>query len=277
MDCTAKSVNPGRKNIMDEFILRALIGGAGIAIVSGPLGCLVVWQRMSYFGAALSHAALLGIALGFLFHIDLKLAMLAVTLLTSLLFIGLQHNRQYSTDTVLGVLAHLTLALGMIVLSLLPEVRIDLLAYLFGDILSISWRDILWIYAGGILVLGALAFIWRALLSLTLHRELALVDGVNESQTRFIYLILLSFIIAISMQLVGVLLIVSLLIIPAATARKFANSPEQMAILAMVAGLISVTAGLWGSLQFDTPAGPSIVLAASILFILSLLRRRGSA
>jgi zinc transport system permease protein len=261
---------------MDEFILRALIGGSGIAVISGPLGCLVVWQRMSYFGAALSHAALLGIALGFLFHIDLKLAMLAVTLLTSLLLIGLQHNRQYSTDTVLGVLAHLTLALGMIVLSLLPEVRIDLLAYLFGDILSISWQDILWIYAGGILVLGALAFIWRALLSLTLHRELALVDGINESQTRFIYLILLSFIIAISMQLVGVLLIVSLLIIPAATARNFATSPEQMAILAMVTGLISVTAGLWGSLQFDTPAGPSIVLAASILFTLSLLRRRGS-
>ncbi len=258
---------------MDEFILRALVGGVGIAIISGPLGCLVVWQRMSYFGAALSHAALLGIALGFLFQIDLKLAMLGVTLMTSLLLMGLQHNRQYSSDTILGVLAHLTLALGMIVLSLLPGVRIDLMAYLFGDILSISWQDIIWVYAGGAAVLAALGMIWRSILALTLHRELALVDGINESKTRLIYLLLLSFIIAISMQLVGVLLIVSLLIIPAATARKFSSSPEQMALLAMFIGLVSVLIGLWGSLHFDTPAGPSIVLAASIIFSLSLLKR----
>jgi len=258
---------------MDEFILRALLGGAGIAIISGPLGCLVVWQRMSYFGAALSHAALLGIALGLLFQINLKLAMLGVTLLTSLLLMGLQHNRQYSSDTILGVLAHLTLALGMIVLSLLPGVRIDLMAYLFGDILSIGWQDIIWIVAGGTAVLAALALIWRSILSLTLNRDLALVDGVNETRTRLIYLLLLSFVIAISMQLVGVLLIVSLLIIPAATARKFASSPEIMAVLAMLIGLISVVIGLWGSLHFDTPAGPSIVLAASLLFSLSLLKR----
>lgn len=258
---------------MDEFILRALLGGAGIAVVSGPLGCLVVWQRMSYFGAALSHAALLGIALGFLFHIDLKLAMLGITLLTSLLLLGLRNYRQYSSDTVLGVLAHLTLALGMIVLSLLPGLRIDLMAYLFGDILSISWRDILWIYLGGALMLGVLAFSWSSVLTLTLHRELALVDGINETRTRLVYLVLLSFMIAISMQLVGVLLIVSLLIIPAATARRFSHTPEQMALIAILAGLISVAAGLWGSLRFDTPAGPSIVLAASILFGLSLLKR----
>ena len=258
---------------MDEFILRALIGGAGIAIVSGPLGCLVVWQRMSYFGAALSHAALLGIALGLLLHIDLKLAMLGVTLMTSLLLLGLRHNRQYSSDTVLGVLAHLTLALGMIVLSLLPGLRIDLMGYLFGDILSISWQDILWIYIGGAIMLGILALSWPSILALTLHRELALVDGINETRTRLVYLVLLSFMIAISMQLVGVLLIVSLLIIPAATARRFSHSPEQMATISILVGLLSVAAGLWGSLRYDTPAGPSIVLAASILFSISLLKR----
>lgn len=272
-DYMVRYITAKRTHHMDEFVLRALLGGAGIAIVSGPLGCLVVWQRMSYFGAALSHAALLGIALGFLFQIDLKLAILGVTLMTSLLLMGLQQIRQYSSDTILGVLAHLTLALGMIVLSLLPGVRVDLMAYLFGDILSISWRDIFWIAAGGVVVLAALALIWRSILSLTLHRELALVDGVNELRTRLIYLLLLSFIIAISMQLVGVLLIVSLLIIPAATARKFSSSPEMMALMAIFFGLFSVVTGLWGSLYFDTPAGPSIVLAASILFIMSLFKR----
>jgi zinc transport system permease protein len=258
---------------MDEFILRALLGGVGIAIISGPLGCLVVWQRMSYFGAALSHAALLGIALGFLLTIDLKITMLGVTFLTSLLLMGLQHNRQFSSDTLLGVLAHLSLAMGMVVLGLLPQVRIDLMAYLFGDILAISWVDILWIYIGGGLVLIALSLIWRNILSLTLHRDLALVDGVKENKTRFIFLLLLSFIIAISMQLVGVLLIVSMLIIPAASARKFSRSPEQMAFYATLAGIYSVASGLWMSYHFDTPAGPSIVLAAGSLFAMSLLKR----
>ena len=258
---------------MDDFILRALLGGLGIAILSSPLGCLVVWQRMSYFGAALSHAALLGVALGFLLNIDLKLSMLGVTLLTSLLLLGLKRTRQISTDTLLGVLAHLSLALGLVVLGLLPEVRIDLMAYLFGDILAISWTDILWIYIGGGLVFFVLSQIWRSILSLTLHRDLALVDGVNEGFTRFIFLILLSFIIAISMQLVGVLLIVSMLIIPAASARKFSRSPEQMAVYAMLAGSFSVASGLWLSYQFDTPAGPSIVLVAGFLFALSLLKR----
>ncbi len=257
---------------MDDFILRAIVAGAGIAILSGPLGCLVVWQRMAYFGAALSHAALLGIALGFFLSIDLKLAMLGVTLLSSILLMGLGRFQQFSTDTLLGVLAHVSLALGIVVISLLPGIRVDLMAYLFGDILSVSVEDILWIYAGGAVTMVGLAWVWRPLLSLTLNRELALVEGVNESRTRFIFLILLSFIVAISMQLVGVLLIVSLLIIPPAAARHFSRSPEQMALLSILIGLISVALGLWASLQFDTPAGPGVVLAAGLIFTLSLLK-----
>ena len=258
---------------MHEFIVRALLGGAGIAVICGPLGCLVVWQRMSYFGAALSHAALLGIALGLFLHIDVKLTMLGVAILCSLGLLILERSPHYSADTLLGVLAHVSLALGIVVLSLMPSVRVDLMAYLFGDILSISWRDIAWIYIGGIIVLGILKLIWAPLLSLTLHRELAITDGVNELKTRFLFLLLLSFVVAISMQLVGVLLIISLLIIPAASARKLAHSPEQMAVFAVLSGLISVALGLWLSLQFDTPTGPSIVLAASLLFALSVFKR----
>lgn len=257
---------------MDDFILRAVVAGAGITILSGPLGCLVVWQRMAYFGAALSHAALLGIALGFFFSLDLKLAMLAITILSSLLLMSLGRYRQFSSDTILGVLAHVSLALGIVVISVLPGIRVDLMAYLFGDILSVSVEDIIWIYAGGGIALVVLAAIWRPILALTLNRELALVDGINESKTRLIFLILLSFVVAISMQLVGVMLIVSLLIIPPATARKFSKSPEQMAGLAILAGLISVGLGLWSSLVFDTPAGPGVVLASGLLFSLSLLK-----
>ena len=258
---------------MEDFIIRALIAGTGISVLSGPLGCLVVWQRMAYFGAALSHAALLGIALGFFFSLDLKLAMLLIMILCSLLLMLLSRFRQFSSDTLLGVLAHVSLALGIIVISLVPGIRVDLMAYLFGDILSVSLGDIIWIYGGGAIALSVLALIWRPILALTLNRELALVDGINESRTRFIFLILLSFVVAISMQLVGVLLIVSLLIIPPATARIFSRSPEQMAFLAILVGFMSVALGLWGSLMFDSPAGPGVVLASGLLFSLALLKR----
>ncbi len=258
---------------MDEFLIRALVGGIGVAIICAPLGCLIVWQRMSYFGAALSHAALLGVALGLYFHINLYLSVLLICILISALMMLMQRYKDLSSDTALGILAHTSLALGILILSVIPALRVDLMGYLFGDILSISWIDIIWIYAGGSLVLGILFCIWSSLLSLIIQPDLALVDGINENRIRLAFLILLSFVVAISMQIVGILLIVSLLIIPAAAARRFASSPEQMAYVAMLIGILSVASGLGISLFLDTPAGPSIVIGASIIFMLTLLRR----
>ena len=165
---------------MADFLLRALVGGIGVAIICGPLGCLVIWQRMSYFGAALSHAALLGVALGIYFRISLYLSILLICLTVSGLMMLMQRYKDLSSDTSLGILAHTSLALGIIMLSLMPSLRIDLMGYLFGDILSISWLDIVWIYAGGSLVMGILFLIWSPLLSLIIQRDLALVDGINE-------------------------------------------------------------------------------------------------
>ena len=255
---------------MDEFIVRALIGGIGVAIVSGPLGCLVVWQRMSYFGAALSHAALLGVALGFFLQINVTLAILVVSTAVSALLLIMGRFKQLSSDTTLGILAHGTLALGMITLSLMPTFRIDLMGYLFGDILTISWIDIFWIYLGGAIILAVLAIIWRPLLSLVIQRDLALVDGINEGRIKTALLLLLSIIVAVSMQVVGMLLIVSLLIIPAAAARRRSQSPEQMAFFAVIIGIVAICAGLWMSFNLDTPAGPSVVFVSSVLFLVSL-------
>ncbi len=251
---------------MDDFLLRALLGGIGVAIICGPLGCLVVWQRMAYFGATLSHAALLGIALGLFFHLNLQLAILLVSLGVSFLLALLSRGRFLSADTVLGILAHASLALGLVLLTFLPGLRIDLVGYLFGDILAIQPPDLLWICLGGIGVLLALAKIWRPLLSLIIQRELALVDGIHENRMRAIFFLLLSLVVAVSMQVVGILLIVSLLIIPAATARYFARSPEVMALLATGFGIAAVTGGLGMSLTLDTPAGPSIVVAGAGVF-----------
>ena len=189
---------------MDDFLVRALLGGIGVAIICGPLGCLVVWQRMAYFGATLSHAALLGIALGLFFKLNLQLAILLVSLAVSFLLVMMSKHRFLSSDTVLGILAHGSLALGLVLLTVLPGLRLDLLAYLFGDILAISRLDILWIYLGGLGVLLALAKIWQPLLSLIIQRDLALVDGINENRMRVIFFLLLSGVVAVSMQVVGI-------------------------------------------------------------------------
>ncbi len=257
---------------MDEFLIRALVGGIGVAIICGPLGCLVIWQRMSYFGAALSHSALLGVALGIYFHINLYLSILLICLIVSGLMMLMERYKDLSSDANLGILAHSSLALGILIISLMPTVRVNLLSYLFGDILAISWYDIVWIYAGGSLVMGVLWWIWSSILSLIIQRDLALVDGINGHKIRLTFLVLLSFVVAISMQIVGILLIVSLLIIPAATARRFATSPEQMALFAMLIGALAVLSGLAISFFWDTPAGPSIVAGASVIFMLSLFR-----
>ena len=251
---------------MDDFLTRALLGGIGVALICGPLGCLVVWQRMTYFGAALSHAALLGVALGLFLKLNLQLAILLVSLAMSALLVLMSRRRFLSTDTVLGILAHGSLALGLVLLAILPGLRIDLIGYLFGDILAITRPDIAWIYIGGLGILLALAKIWQPLLALITHRDLALVDGINEDRTRAIFFLLISLVVAVSMQVVGILLIVSLLIIPAATARHFARSPESMAALATTFGTAAVAGGLGMSAVIDTPTGPSIVVVGAGIF-----------
>jgi len=251
---------------MDDFLIRALLGGIGVALLCGPLGCLVVWQRMAYFGAALSHAALLGVALGLFLHLNLQFAILLVSLAVSALLALMSRRRDLSSDTVLGILAHGALALGLVLLAALPGIRVDLAGYLFGDLLAINRADLAWIYAGGAAAMTVLLRIWRPLLSLIISRDLARVDGVAEPRIRALFFILLSVVVAVSMQVVGILLIVSLLIIPAATARHFAGSPEAMAALAALFGVAAVGGGLSLSLIADTPAGPSIVTVGAGMF-----------
>ncbi len=256
---------------MEAFLLRALLGGLGVAAIAGPLGCFVVWRRMAYFGATLSHAALLGVALGFALHVHVVAGVIGVSLLVSLLLVALRRQQRLAGDTLMGILAHSALAFGLVVLAFMEDLRLDLMGYLFGDILAISWLDVGIIGAGGVVVLGLLALLWRPLLSATVHEDLARVEGVNLARTELAFMLLLAVVIAVSMKIVGILLVTSMLIIPAAVARHFARSPEQMAVFAAVAGMLAVLAGLGGSLYWDTPAGPSVVVAATGLFALSLL------
>ncbi|MEW8692989.1 MAG: zinc ABC transporter permease subunit ZnuB [Candidatus Thiodiazotropha endolucinida] len=258
---------------MDDFIIRALLAGLGVALVTGPLGVFVVWRRMAYFGDTLAHSALLGIALGFLLGINLNLAVIALGIVLALILVAMSDNQQLSQDTQLGILAHSMLSLGLVVMAFQSSVRVDLMGYLFGDILSVTATDLLWVWGGGIAVLLVLIGIWRPLLSLTVHEELAQVEGVPVGNVRLIFMLLIALVIAVAMKIVGVLLITSMMIIPAAAARRFSRSPEQMAVVAAGTGSLAVVLGLAGSWQWDTPAGPSIVVAAALLFGLTQLSR----
>lgn len=255
---------------MDEFIINALLAGIALAIVAGPLGCVVVWRRMAYFGDTLAHAALLGVALA----VSAKMLPIGGVALTgfalSALLFWLEKQRELSTDTLLGILSHSALALGLIVLSFVQRQTpgIDLMAYLFGDILAINRSELIWMYAGVVFILAAFWRLWPALLSISVHVDLAKTDGVPVSLTRFIFMLLLALVIAVAIHVVGILLITALLIIPAASARLFSRTPLHMLLLAAVFAMFAVVIGLGGSLQWDVPTGPSIVVAAAALFFM---------
>lgn len=263
--------------MLDDFFVRALIAGIGIAVMAGPLGCFVIWRRMAYFGDTMAHSALLGVALSLLLDLNLMVAVFIVAAAVSVLLLFLQRRGALSTDALLGILSHSALSIGLVIVAFMTWVRIDLVGFLFGDILAVSESDIDIIWGGGILVIFAIVYLWRPLLASTVNPELAEAEGMRPERARLFFMLLMALVIAIAMKIVGILLITSLLIIPAATARRFATSPEVMAVLASVIGALAVTGGLFGSLHWDTPSGPSIVVAALALFVLSLLpigRRR---
>ena len=257
--------------MFDDFFSRALMAGIGVALVAGPLGCFIVWRRLAYFGDTLSHAALLGVALAFLFEINVTLAVFVVSVFVSLALLLLQKKATLSSDALLGLLAHSALAVGLVALAFMTWIRVDLMGFLFGDILAVTPIDIAVVWGGGVCVLIVLSMIWRSLFAATVNLELAQAEGMAPERANVIFMLLMAAVIAISMKIVGVLLITALLIIPAAAARRFATGPEQMAILAALIGAVGVIGGLFGSLEWDTPAGPSIVVAALVLFVVSIL------
>lgn len=254
--------------ILGDFFWRALLAGAGVALVAGPLGCFVVWRRLAYFGDTLAHSALLGIALSFLIRLPLNLGVVITCVSVALVLVALSRTRTLATDTLLGILAHSALAIGLVALSFMPNVRVDLTGLLFGDLLAVTRQDLLWIYSGAVFVLVLLAVLWRGLLMSTIHEELARVEGIPVERLRLVLMLMFSLVIAVAMKMVGVLLITALLIIPAATARRLARTPEQMTLLAILFGLVAVGGGLSLSWHLDTPAGPSVVVTAFAVFLL---------
>ena len=258
--------------MLDDFFIRALIAGIGISLVTGPIGCFIIWRRLSFFGDTLSHSALLGVTIGFFFDINVAFSVFLISSAVALILLKLQKTTKLPGDALLGLLAHSSLAVGLVVISFLSSIRFDIMGLLFGDILAVNEIDLLIIWFGGAIILFILKIIWKPLFASTVNNELAEAEGMNPERANAIFTILLAAIIAISIKIVGLLLITGMLIMPAAMSRNISNNPQQMVKLSVVGGLLSVLIGLFSSLQFNSPSGPSIITAALVLFILTLIK-----
>ncbi|NVJ95077.1 MAG: metal ABC transporter permease [Marivivens sp.] len=259
--------------MLSDFIIRAALAGVGTAIAAGFLGSFVVWRRMAYFGDATAHAAVLGVAIALGFQVSI---LGSVGVVAVLMAVGLWAltGRGFAADTVLGVLSHGALALGLLAVALVPSARVDLDTYLFGDVLTVSKTDLTVIWGGAAVVVGVLAWRWSRMLTATVSPDLAYAAGIDPRREQLILTLLLAGVVAVSIKVVGALLITALLIIPAAAARNLSRTPEAMAVIAVLCGIIAALGGVGLSFTLNTQAGPSIVCTAAALFVLSLLRRR---
>ena len=254
--------------MLDDFFFRALLATLVVALVAGPAGCVILWQRKVYFGDAMAHSALLGVVLGMILGLKPEFGVFGVAFLVAVAVVALQRVSRLAGDTILGVLAHSTLAIGLVAMALTESARkYELIAYLFGDVLAVGKEDLILIGLGGLISLAVLAVIWRSLVAATLHEGLAAAEGARPLRNQLLYMALVAAVVAVGMQVVGVLLVVALMIVPAAAARTLARTPEQMALIAVLIAALSGMLGLYGSLWLDTPAGPSIVAVAAVIFL----------
>ena len=256
--------------MFEDFLFRAFVAGIGLALITGPLGCFIVWRRLSYFGDTLAHSALLGVVIAYALSVNLILSVFLISAIISLSLLYLQKKTFLPNDALLGLLAHSVLAIGLVLLGLLSFIRIDLMGLLFGDILSVNFQDILIIWIGGCVVLILLILIWRPLFAGTVNLEIAKAEGLNPELANTIFTLLIAGVIAISIKIVGILLITGLLIIPAAASRNLSSTPIQMAIVSSIIGLLSVVLGLFSSITWNTSTGPTILSLALVIFILTL-------
>ncbi len=261
--------------MIDDFMLYALLAGIALALVAGPLGCVVVWRRMAYFGDTLAHSALLGVALAVSTDLVPTIGVVFIGVVLAALLFWLEQRRELSADTLLGILSHSALALGLIVFALLQTrvPGIDLMAYLFGDILAVNRTEIAWMYVGAVFILAVFAGLWRPLIAISINEDMARIDGINVQLVRFVFMVLLAMVIAAAIKVVGILLVTAMLIIPAASARAFASTPVQMVMLSLLIAMAAVVIGLGASFYQDLPAGPAIVVAAALAFFLSRVPR----
>ncbi|WP_072371169.1 metal ABC transporter permease [Hyphomicrobium sp. NDB2Meth4] len=256
--------------MLEPFFLRALIASLGLAVVAAPLGCFVVWQRMAYFGETVAQAGLIGVALGLALQMDVTWGVLIVALAVAALLLWFSRQKVVALDSILGLLHHAALAAGVIATSMIKGAPVDLTGFLFGDVFAVTGQDVAIILIGGAIVLAIVAWLWQPLLRLAVHEDLAAAEGVDRELVRTAFIVLLAVAIAVAMKIVGILLVMAFLVVPAVAARPLSRTPQRMVALTALIAAGSVISGLWLSATFDSPGGPSIVLIMSVLAAISL-------
>ncbi|MEK9574835.1 MAG: metal ABC transporter permease [Gammaproteobacteria bacterium] len=258
---------------MEDLIYRVILAGVGVAIIAGILGCFVIWKRMSYFSESISHSALLGVALGVASGFGLQSGLLITAVIFAVIIAYMQNQDYFSNDAILGIFSHIALSLGVIVLSLQGD-RTDYFSLLFGDILSVNQGDIVWIYAILISIVSIMIIFWDKLLFVTLNACLAKAEGIQTFIFQTLIMIMIAMTVSVSVQIVGVLLITSMLLIPPAIGRVFSDAPLKMMIFSAFFAILAVIIGVIISLNYDIATGPAIVVVLGVLFIFSQLFRQ---
>lgn len=253
------------------FMQRAFLGGLLVALLTSFTGILVVLRRSSFLGDAISHSALAGVAIGLLFKINPLLTAIIFTLLVSFCLPYLEKKSALALDSLLGFLLPFSLALGVIILSLLPGYQPDLLSYLFGSILSIGWLDLKIIFFLSLGVGLVFLFLGKKLIFVSFDEDYARVSGLNVRFLNIFYSLILSLVIVLSIRLVGIILVNGLLVIPAATARLYTRSLKQMFLLTPLISVFCVVSGIGLATIFNWPVGPVIVAGAGIIFLSSVV------
>lgn len=266
-------------NIISEylaypFIQRALLASVMVGVLCPFVGNFVVLRRMSFFSDAISHSAFAGIAAGALLGIDLSLSSVIVAMLIALLIAFLSEKTTLSHDTIIGVAFSGAIASGMLVIGMLKGYRADLFAFLFGDILAITDKDLLLIFLVSIVTITLLLVFLKPFLQITFNRDLARVEGVNVRFFEYLLFLIIAIVITVSLKIVGIILVTSLLIVPAASAKNLASSMKRLFVLSSLFGVVSGITGLLGSIYLNSSSGPTIVLVSIGIFFLTLLKRK---
>ncbi len=256
---------------MEPFLIRALVAAMALAVIAAPLGCTVIWNRMAYFGETISQACLIGVALGLALEMNPSSTIFAVAIAAAFLILALGRQRFLPLDSILGLTHHGTLSLGVLATFAVAGPSLDLMSYLFGDLYAVTSSDLYVIFGLGAVILGVMWWLWQPLLRLAVHEQLAEAEGVRPLLVRGCFTLTLAVLVAAAIKIVGILLVIAFLIVPAIAARPFATTPERMVILTGIAGLIAVGLGFWLSLELDVPGGPAIVLMMALLAVCSIV------
>lgn len=254
-----------------EFIRNALVAGLLTSVICGIMGTLVVVNRIVFLSGGIAHASYGGIGLALYFGWPVMPGTIGFAFIAAMLMAAISLRARHRTDTIIGVIWALGMALGIIMVDLSPGYNVDLMSYLFGSILTVPQSDLLIMLAMGIVIAILVAYYYKDLLALSYDEEFARIRGVPVKGLYFTLIGMLAVTIVLVIQVVGLILVIALLTIPPFIVEKYARSLMQMMVGSSILGAVFTITGLWLAYRFNLTSGASIIVVAGIAFGISAL------